>query len=360
MPDAVPRTDAPTLLAWLEPEQAEFVRAVVAAAGVRVALAGAEGPGRSAEVARALGAEPAGDLRAALASAAVDAVLLADPAALTDAGEAEALAACRERGVRVLSFEPRPAGLLEAREPGRRSEGPGLALGPGAADAGAAPEGAWAELVPLTRASRAVRDAADVVAQLGTLRLVSVQAWSGTGQGSLGARVYDALDLVVHLMGQPDGVDAAYVPAPGLADAAGGPTLRGIDGDLSANLRFAGGRAASVVASSRAGKWGRLITLVGERGRVRVFEDGLEWVGPDGRLIDASRDSSRIRGAAGAEDPAAPAVRAFADRLERLLDPRVPPEPPTSAALVLATAGAALLSARTGQSESPETVLGMR
>ncbi len=357
----------PTALVWIEPEQADFVRAACDAAGLVVAQVGTPVSGKSREIAELLGAEPIDDLRAALARAENTLIVLGTTSGADTGNEPDALLACADRGLVIASLEPLPGSILDVRRADLgvgADEGMGLSLGPEPAQTPCAEAGdEWAAFVPLARLSRPVRDAAEVIAQLGTLSMVSVQALSGPGQGSLGARVYDSMELILWLLGQPDRVDAAYVagaPARGRGmHALPGESLRGLEGDMSANLRFADGRAASIVASSHAGRWGRTITLVGENGRVRIYDDGLEWIGPDGRIVDATRDAARVRGSAATEKPIAPAVRAVADQLARLADPDRAPDQPTNLTAVLAAAGAALLSARTGEGESPDTILRM-
>lgn len=357
----------PAALLWIEPEQAEFFRAACDAAGVAIAHVGTPAAGKSREVAELLGAEPIDDLRASLARVENVLIVLGTTAGVDARGESESLLGCVDRGLSIASLEPLPASILDVRVGAfgtGEEDGMGLSLGPEPAEAPGLDDGEeLASFVPLARLSRSVRDAAEVIAQLGALRMVSVQALSGPGQGSLGARVYDSMELVLWLLGQPDCVDAAYV-APPVARGRGvhqlpGESLRGLEGDLCANMRFADGRAASVVASSLAGRWSRTITLVGENGRVRIYDDGLEWIGPDGRIIDATRDTARVRGSAATEKPISPAVRAVADQLTRLADSDRAPDAPTNLTAVLAATGAALLSARTGEGESLDTILRM-
>lgn len=357
----------PAAFLWIQPEQAEFIRAACDAAGLAIAQAGTPVAGKSREVAEILGAEPIDDLRASLARVENALIVLGTTGGIDASGESESLLACADRGLSIASLEPLPASILEIRAGDfgtSDDDGMGLSLGPEPAETPGADAGEeLASFVPLARLSRSVRDAAEVIAQLGTLSMVSVQALSGIGQGSLGARLYDSMELVLWLLGQPDRVDAAFV-APPSARGRGvhplpGESLRGLEGDLSANLRFADGRAASIVASSHAGRWSRTITLVGENGRVRIYDDGLEWIGPDGRIIDATRDAARVRGSAVTEKPIGAAVRALADQLTRLADPDRAPDAPTNLTAVLAATGAALLSARTGEGESPDTILRM-
>lgn len=357
-------------LVWMLPEQAGLVRGICESVGVTISHVGdASGSrGRGADLAAEFAAEKIDDLRRALATEDVELVLLAAGTRFEDAG---AIRECAARGTRVVTLEPLPAGVLEVLEPtgdgptNAGDEGMGLSLGPEpmdepGIDGSSARE--WASFVPLARHAPVMRGALDVIQQLGGLRMVSVQAWSGPGQGSLGARLYDAIECVTWLLGQPETIDAALVSASigQMPGATASPSLRELEGDISATLRYSGGTAAAIAASSQAGRWSRTITLVGERGRVRIFDDGLEWIDADGKIVEASRDSTRIRGAAQSEPMLAQAVRVVAEQVSRLLDPSRPVEPPSNVLSVLATAGAALLSARTGQGESPDVMLRMK
>ena len=374
-------------VAWLDAEQAPWLRAVADAAGLDIIAVGTTQLGRAADIIAALGGraapKPLDDLRAALTTADADLFFLASPgdfaAGLARPAGAEgdelALDDAAARGARIITLEPMPSSLLQLDAPSLTQQGePLLALGP---DSGAPVNLAgtfaeWARFCPLLRRSEPMRAARDLISQLAHpespddrasagLRTLAVECWCGPGFGSLGARLYDAVECVVHFMGVPDRVDAAYV-APSrvrAVHALPGEMLRGLEGDMTANLRFADGRAASIVASSRAGRWNRSVTFLADNGRLRVYDDGFVWIGRDGKLVDSSRDTLRVRGSVNADDPGAHAVAAVASQLVRDLDPALPPEQPVDVVGVLATAGAALLSTRTGESESPATILRM-
>lgn len=386
---------------WAEPAQAGWLAAVVERAGIEVVGVGSPEPGRAGALAAAMGLEVGtvrvwDDLRAALTTGEAELVLLAAPGDFAggqrqgamDADDAGALAACRARGVRVASIEPMPASILqletmaepaaapEAADGGEviaASAGAGVVLGPGAPVVVDEPEprvrglaidagGGWARALPLLRLCRAMREAADLFEHLGPVRTAVFEGWSGPGQGTLGARLFDAMDTLVWLLGAPEQVDAAYVwPARARPiHATTGETLRGLEGDLTANLRFADGRAAALAVSDRAGRWSRSVTLIGDGGRLRVTDDGtggFVWLSADGQTVDASRPARRKRGQEERADEAF--VDAASEQVARLLDQRVPAPAPTDYAAVLAAAGAALLSARTGEAESPRTILRM-
>jgi hypothetical protein len=148
-------------------------------------------------------------------------------------------------------------------------------------------------------------------------------------------------------------VDAAYATTKrGPLVALPGESLRDAHGDITANCRFADGRAAAIMASDQSGRWSRNLTMLGEGGRLRVFDDGFEWVNAAGERVDAARQTKR-RG----ETPEIPrSVEAAADAITRLLDPAIPEEGPIDHAGVLAMCQAVLLSTRTGSAESPATI----
>ena len=64
-------------------------------------------------------------------------------------------------------------------------------------------------------------------------------------------------EAFLSLLGEPETIDAAYI-APGHGKgvhALPGESLRGLEGDLTANLRFADGRAAGLAVSNQGARW---------------------------------------------------------------------------------------------------------
>jgi predicted dehydrogenase len=329
---------------WLEPAQCGLVRDVAAAAGVGIAIAGSPARGHSHGVASELGSEPSDDLRAILASADVDLVWIASPGPFGvggGSGDAEAVLAAHARGVKVAASEPVPASALDLFS--------GLWL-----DAGIAMRPAdIVRFIPAPRGSLAMRHADDVLANFGEIRSIAVETWSSRAEGSLGARIFEGLALIASLLGEPEKIDAAYAaPTHGTGvHGLPGESLRDLSGDICACMRFADGRAASLVASDQGGRWNRTITILGPAGRLRIFDDGLEWIGPTGQRTDEMRPP-HLRGDA----PVSHAVSAIAESLTRMLDPAAPDPAPLDHATILSMAQAILLSARTGEAESPGTI----
>lgn len=387
-PSAPGSADASAISAtlWLGPAHLPLVSQVVARGGWRVAGVGCPEPGRAAELAAALGgptAENAGDLRAALAAAGPGLFLIAEPGDFAAGGssawaaETETLLAARERGVKVVSLEPIPASLMELGGSIASATQPLVMLGePGAGGApGETALRAQAELVmpcPLSRFTRHMQEAMELVEDFGPIRSAAVHCLGGPGEGSLGARLFDALDLVLAFLGEPESIDAAYT-APGLGLTGPGlrplprESLRHLHGDLTANLRLTGGRSATVLVSDQAGRYERVLTLVGEKGRVRVYTDGFEWIDVTGAKLDESRTrrgrkSSRSGEASGAQRPPAdesPAAAPMAEQIARYLQSGVSLAPAVDFPRILAMAQATLLSTRTGEGESPATMMRM-
>lgn len=344
MADGVPT------VAWLEPGQAPLVKAVADRAGLTLIGAGSPSRGQTGGVAAELSCRPVDDLRTVLNTASVDGSADAsvklvwivapgefgsDPAG----DDARSLLGARARSLRVACCEPIPPNALDL-------------TGSGWSDATASPAAEALRFVPLTRFSAPFREAGEVLANLGAVRTVAVESWAGPGECSLGALLFSAMELLHAVMGEPESIDAAYVGSKSIAGlhSLPGESLRSLSGDLTANIRYSGGRAAALVLSDRAGRWNRTTTLVGEAGRLRIYDDGFELIDSSGKKVDEMRRSGRASAAV------SHAVAAMSDALARLTDPAIPDTGPTDLLSILSVGQATLLSARTGQAESPSTV----
>jgi predicted dehydrogenase len=332
------------MAAWIAPEQVALVREVAGAAELSLTAAGSPARGHTQSVASALGAAAIDDLRAMLASVEAELVLIGAPGsfgASAPGADAEAVLAAHARGTRIATLEPIPASALDL--------GAWLSQGVGIRPADAL------RFVPLLQHAAPFRQAEEVLRHFGHIRTAVIDSWSLPHEGTLGARLFGALALAQALLGEPESIDAAYAsPAQGSGiHPLPGETLRGLAGDITACLRFADGRIASVTCSDQGGRWNRAATLAGPAGRLRIFDDGFEWIGPGGDKLDELRP--RRAGGRGAAQPAH-AVEALADSLSRLLDPGNLDATPLDHATIMAMAQATLLSARTGEPESPSTI----
>jgi hypothetical protein len=340
--------DGRRAIVWASEEVAEFVRAALRTAEITPVGAGSPVKGRSGAVAAIFACPPVDDLRSSLTEGSCDLVVIASAGAfgtVSEPGDAAAVLMAAARGVKVLTLEPIPASALGL-------SGGWLTVGTGTLRAVDS-----ARIVPLPRCGRSFRDAAEVLEMFGGARTLVVEVCCRPDEGTLGACLFGAVEVLVGLMGEAESVDAAYAPPKrggrgGLLVPLPGESLRDARGDITANFRFSDGRAAALVASDQSGRWSRNIMMLGEGGRLRIYDDGFEWVSVAGERVDAARQTKR-RG----QTPETPrSVEALADSLTRLLDPAIPDDPPIDHATVLAVCQAVLLSTRTGSAESPATI----
>lgn len=345
-------TEGIPALAWLEPAQAALVRAIAARAGLRIVAAGIPNTiqRRSAPDAASIdGAEPFSDLRSALATADVRAALIASPAPSGDAtvGDGDLFRLARARNILLLSFEPIPASLGEART---------------------AETAQWLEtcrFLGLFRSIPALATVDELLDSFGTPRTLTVSFRSGRGQGSLGARLFDAMHTVHSILGVPESIDASIITQVAASGLRLEPSeaLRALQGDLTANLRYAGAKSAALSLSDRAGRWFRGVALVGESGCIRMDESGVERNDAEGQITEKSPAPRKKPASKGGVlfdqliDP--PAFEALAEAARRAVDPRATKPEPFDLEAVLSMCEAAILSARTGQPESPATVVRM-
>lgn len=325
-------------IVWLEPAQADFVRAVARAARLDIVGAGAPIPSQAATVATALSCTTTDDLRAALASAECDCLWIARAGGF-GRGESDpvAVAAAIDRGVHVVTSDPVPGSLLSYAS--------------SAWSQGTPAERTVPALLPAGQAMRPLREAHETIAALGKVVAGTIQIFSRPDQSSLGALLSSAIDITRSIFGMPETVDAAFVsPAEARPTDAPEELLTGLAGTFTLNFRFPDGRSACALASSEASEWGLNVSIVGERARVHLNDRGIEWIGSGTRRYDLLATPTPI------ETDASPGVIECADALSRLLDPSIPQPQPQDYAGILAIAHAALLSAKTRSAERPATI----
>lgn len=330
-----------TAAVWLRPDQLSLAHDVSQEADLELLAVGSPVRGESSTLAKHLGSEPCDDLRSLLAETKASLVLLLDPGDFgteNEPADERVLSVAAARGVRIASLEPIPASALLLPS-GSSEQDDQLGL----------PQ--HVRLLGMLRHSKRYRDAVEVIEQFGHTRTLSIELYNSPQQGSLGAQLVSALDAIMAHLGTPETVDASFVsPAHGQSVySVPGESLRGFSGDLTAVLRFPDGRSATIVASDHAGRWNRVLTLLGPAGRLRIYDDGFEFVGPTGEKVDEARHRRTVK-----SPPHC--IEVLSDGIDRLLDPHIPAPPPVDLLGLLATAQAALLSTRTGQPENPETI----
>lgn len=368
---------------WMRAEQLPLARAVLSAVKLNCALVGSPEAGRAVALASALGGKPADDLRAALASSGQQSGIFL----LLDTGEllrndragpdAEALRVRRVRHAPIISIEPLPASLAELRSSTNAMQtqppGPPVALD-GPPDSGfdsttpvIAPRVTADIVTPaaLGRLCRPLADLGSLITEFGPARSASIMSTGCGLDGSLGARLFDAMDLACSLFGEAEFVDAGYGNPSGHRGLSNGPFaaqaahgLRRLTGDLACVLRWTGGRTATIFVSDSAGPLTRRVMILGPSGLIETSDHTLAWRDSSGTIVKHPSRADRA--------PASVPFDVAAESLSRLISelaaagtdggsgpPEAAPEVTVDYPATLAMCEAALLSVRTGQPESP-------
>ncbi|MEQ9096725.1 MAG: hypothetical protein RIE32_10725 [Phycisphaerales bacterium] len=328
-----------TLAIWATPEQAPLLRALATELGASIVAAAAPVRAHGTTLADDLGATFAGDLLDLLNTDA-RAVLLAT--ACEGYGEAlpQAVARAAAEGRRIATLSPLPMPPSDAAEAWH------------APMQGRVPTEA-VRFGPLLRHSPAVQEAQETLVAFGEVRSALFAGFRDptmAGQGATGALLVDALDLLVGMLGEAERVEASLN---GPTKPSASLSLGSLTGDLTAHARFDNGSSAAIMLSDRAGGWQRRATLLGEAGRLELGDDGHRWIDPAGKIIDSTERRARSQ----TTDHDRAAIDALVAFLSPLLDGRA--TPPLDTQHLGPMAAAVLLSARTGQAESPSTLRAM-
>ena len=312
--------DAVRMIVWAQSNQESLVRDMVRRSGFDLVGIGSAKSADAAALGQALDVETVANLRDAILRDDVQLLWLAAPEPL----EADERRLIRQQATLTISLEPRPGSIAQ------------LQSDPAEADT--------ARFVPLMRQSPGYRAAQEVFEQLGNRQCVNVSFRSGPSEGSLFARLFDAIDLLDALCGDVEMMDAA------LAGPLSAPpeSLSGLRGHLTLNMRFSGNCCACVALSDCAGSWFRGVTVLAEAGCLRIDDQGFEWISPDGEIIDSHREKKR-----------ATPGELIAVHAMRVLENVQATEPPPDHAKLLAVCEATRLSCRTGQGETPRKMLEM-
>lgn len=329
----------PTLAIWATPEQAPLLSALAVELGASIVAAASPVRAHGTTLADELGATFAGDLLDLLNTNA-KAVLLAT--ACEGYGDAlpQAVARAAAEGRRVATLAPLPMPPSDAAEPWH------------APMHGRVPTEA-VRFGPLLRSSPAVQETQETLVAFGEVRSALFAGFRDptmAGQGATGALLVDALDLLVGMLGEAERVEASLN---GPTKPSANLSLGSLTGDLTAHARFENGSSAAIMLSDRAGGWGRRATLLGEAGRLELGDDGHRWIDPAGKTIDSTERRAKSK----TTDHDRAALDALVGFMSPLLDGRA--TAPLDTQHLGPMAAAVLLSARTGQAESPSTLRAM-
>jgi hypothetical protein len=326
---------------WLDPDQAPVLKRVLDRADIELVGAGSPDSARTGQVASDLGCEPVDDLRTALTSFDADLMVLGNPGRFADEAQdadLDSLKSAHARNLCVASLEPIPAA----------ANGIG-----GTSFAEALSNGALNELsrfVPTTRHTPMIVELYTVLETFAPIRSCNITLGIPRAMGSLGARLFDAMDLVRSIMGIPNIIDASYIsPTAGRGlHPLPGHTLRNLHGEFSMNLRFSDGRCASLLISDQVGASTINMTMLSNEGHITADNTGFKWHNTAGEEIDSytSNDPQDID----------PSEIEFSNQLIELCSGVGPKHAPIDYPSVLSMTHATLLSTRTGQGESPRAV----
>lgn len=328
---------APEVTVWTDAPRAALVASVLDVMGGDIRVIGVGGP-RVAEVddlARRLDCPREDDPRKMIVDRPAAFLLLAS---MQGVGRDELLAAAAQEST-LLALDPPAADLSEL-----------ATLSPRPPRNGEPPRALSVVLLPAFRHSPGFVRSADPHDLLSEQRLVAVESCGRLEASSLFARLYDAWHTVLHFTALPESIDASL--AGPLADIP--DDLRQLGGRLGAHARMPDGSSAVLQISDRASDERRYLHVLSQQAELRITDTGYDLRQADGGVVDRGEP--------------APAGIPFADLIasqwRRLLNqpdlaPPPPEAPPHRDAQALACCLACLLSARTGQPESPRKLLEM-
>jgi len=141
--------------------------------------------------------------------------------------------------------------------------------------------------------SRGFRAAEQIIPDFGAIASVHMISHCGPGQGSLGARLHDAMSTFHRLLGTAELVDGMLVGAndaqshaPALSHVDATPERIGdLTGDIGVMARFLP-RAVGTISASDQSAWLRELHVVGARGMLRIDDAGVTWIDPTGAVIE--------------------------------------------------------------------------
>ena len=326
---------------WIDPQQIPLFKRVLSRADIELVGAGSPESGRTGQIASDLSTTPIDDLRHAMSSAESDLIILGNPASFAEHAldaDLDALKAAQSRNLCVATLEPIPGAAAEIA---------------GTSFADAMTTGALNELsrfVPMMRHTPMIAELHNVLETFIPIRSMTITMGAPKVYGSLGARLFDAMDLVRSLMGMPNIIESGFIsPAAGRGlHPLPGHSLRNLHGEFSMNLRFSDGRCATVFLTDQVGSSIYSMTILGREGHIVADQSGFVWCNPDGDKIDSYTCNH--------EKGIDPAEIALADQLIELCAGVGPIRNPIDYSSVLSMTHATLLSTRTGQGESPRAV----
>lgn len=358
----------PSVKIWTDADHASLIRAVLDRMGDQVKPVGLGGPrlGQIDTLRRELDCPPQDDARKLLADQPADFLLLGTLTGVTRPD----LEMAQEQGAMILALEPTAGdfdgliGVTPFKSLSKKNEKRGTKTaairgqpteintlplrGAGDVQTTGVDRATW---LPAFERSPGWTRATEPTEVLGQIRLISFGSFGQTQDSSLFAHLFGAWQFVIRLVGMPETIDASLVGPLGEI-----PTHpRAMTGHLAAHARMSHECAAVLRVSDRAGDYERRLHVVGEGGQLRADDWCYALDDPTGRCLDES-DAEL------AHPTAQDLAQLIAMQWRQQLDPPAPSpvKPPRhDDSHTLACCLACLLSARTGQPESPQKLLGM-
>lgn len=187
--------------------------------------------------------------------------------------------------------------------------------------------------------------ATDPREEIGTRRTMAYFSYVPSQVGSLFGRLLEAWTAMLWFGPLPETIDASLTGSRTSIPE----NLSDITGVVSAHARMASDSAAVIHVADRAGHFGRCLHVLGADGQLCITDGGYQLSDRHGNEMDRAGQNEQVMGTA---DLVAVQWQALLDRT----DLKRPEVAETDA---LACCLACLLSARTGQPESPQSILQM-
>lgn len=346
-----PDSLSPELILWTDSPRASLCGHIIRAMGSSVRLIGVGGPrgGDSAQVAQQYSLSHTDDLRKLLIEYPATYLLLASTLHV----DPKLLQLAMNQGTTVLTLEPVASNfdqIISTKAP--QGDGRLLAL-------------------PAFTFCPAWTKAGDTQDLLGTIRLIAFESVGPIIHHSLQARLAEAWQVISRFAAMPESIDSTLLGV--LSEVPEDP--RALTGHLTAHARLPRGAAAQVTLSDQASVHSRRLHVIGDQGRLVMTDLTYQLYGQDEKnnkhdvLIEdvdlsSSLPVSEIPTAQVAKETGRLAedeannmfAQLAANQWRRLIDHPDHPWQTSSTqdqTANLACQLASLLSARTGQSESP-------
>ncbi len=185
--------------------------------------------------------------------------------------------------------------------------------------------------------SDALRQVRQTIEEFGEPRAINMVMLSDPTAGSIGARLYDALDAIVHIAGSP--IESIHGRFNGTVRGSLPDSPTAVDGRITATFRLESGIIGNLFVSNVNGPWTRGCLLMCDEGIITADDHTSRWQ-------PREHDTCEL------QQPTNPSTidEHLADRMLALLDDQ-PAEPPPHRRDIFAAWLACWLSCRTGQVE---------